>query len=506
MENCHSGLKAFAKNKPDVVAITFYNQTLTFEELYYRVNALANSLLKMGVQKGDHIALFMRNRLEMPEIYFAISSIGAVSLPVNYMMKGNNLVQLLNQSDAQYIFVEKELLNNFEEIRDKLHLIKPETTIIVDSSTDKYVDYRELLSNGSKEETRINVNFEDVISIMFSSGTTSQPKGIVVKQKSIVNRVLRAAIDWKLNYSSVVMVSVPMYHSVGHFYTMMLGLTGCSIVITREFDSRVALHLIEKHQVNHAFFVPTQYYWLLQEPAIDDYQLHSLELLVSGAAPLAKDFKKEIIEKFDCAFTEFFGSSETGIILTLHPEDVISKSGSLGQQVEYAEIRLVDEGGNDVKLGEDGEFVARGSWLFSGYYGLEKETKEAFLPGGWLKTGDMGKRDEEGYYYLCDRKKDMIISGGVNVYPRDIEEVILSHGAVADTAVIGVADEVWGEAVKAFIVLKPGEKLTQEDVFHYSNERLAKFQRIKMVEFVTSLPRNPSGKILKYELRKLPIK
>jgi len=467
---------------------------------------LANFLLELGVRKGDHISLFMRNRLELPEIYFAISAVGAVALPINYMMEGNNLVQLLNQSDAQYIFVEEEQLSILENINEKLHFISTETTIVVGASlTEKYLDYEKMLSEGSEEDPGISVSPEDVALILYSSGTTSLPKGIVLTQKIMMNRAIRAALDWGLNYSSTVLVSVPMYHSVGQLYTMIFGLTGCKIVISREFLSETTLQLIQEHQINHAFFVPTQYHLLLGEPTFSEYKLSSLNLLVSAAAPLSQARKKAIIENFNCKLTEFFGCTETGLIVTLHSEDVIRKADSLGQQVEYTEVRLVDEKGNDVGVGEEGEFVARGPLVFCGYYQRKIETKEAFLPGGWLRTGDMGQIDSEGFYYLLGRKKDMIISGGVNIYPRDIEEIILTHNDVADAAVVGIPDEVWGEAVKAFVVVKAGQRLTEEEIIHYCNGNLAKFQRLKEVEYISSLPYNPSGKLMKNELRKRQI-
>jgi len=501
--NLHERLPIYAKNQPNEVAVVFGESKRTYWELFERVNALANSLIEAGVKKGTHVVLYMKNRIEMLEVFYALSTAGAVAVPVNYMIEGNDLRTLLNSSDATHAFVEVEKLEAFETVLDVLHTINANSTILIGgtASSSIYLDYEKLISNGSTEPPNIEVTGKDAAAMIYSSGTTSLPKGIIFTHETMIYRAFIGATEWKLNFGDTVLISVPMYHSVGHLFSFYIGLTGTKLVISRDFDPRGTLSLIQNEKITFAFFVPTQYVMMLQVPDFDYYDLSSLKMLLCAAAPLAETVKKRIIEKFKTNLSEFFGCSETSAFIILRPEDVIRKTSSVGQQCAFFQVRLVDDNGIDVGVGEEGEFVVRGAGLFSEYYRLPEEMEKSFLPGGWFKTGDMGKVDDEGFYYLLDRKKDMIISGGVNIYPRDIEEVLFTHSAILDAAVIGIPDEKWGEAVKAVVVLKPGSKIEPQQLIDYCNARLAKYQKIKLLEVVPSLPRNPSGKILKRELR-----
>ena len=503
--NLHEGLLIHTKNKPDQPAFIYNDRMLTYKQFYERVCRLANALSDYGIKKGDHIALYMKNRLEMTEILYAISMVGAIAVPINYMVEGTALKQLIDFSDSTHLFVEKEQWNQLEKIINELHMIKQEHVIFIGDGNEQppshTIDYEQFLSNGFPDHPNVHVTLEDVAAILYSSGTTSLPKGIVLTHGQIMERIVRTAIEWGVNYRDTILVSVPIYHSVGHLYVFYVSALGCKLVITRDFDPEKTLTVIQNQKITHAFFVPTQYTMMLQEPAITQADFSSLRLLVSAAAPLAEVTKKEIIKTFNCDLTEFLGTTETALLTSLRPADVLRKTASVGQQVDFAEIRLVDDQGNEVNPGEDGEFVFRGKALFREYYKMSKETDESFFPGGWHRTGDMGRKDEEGFYYILDRKKDMIISGGVNIYSKDIEEVIYTHPSVLEAAVIGIPDEKWGEVPKAFVVLKKNQFMSKEVLMKYCNDKLSKFQRLKHLEFVESLPRNPSGKILKRELR-----
>ncbi|ARD47055.1 class I adenylate-forming enzyme family protein [Sporosarcina sp. P33] len=498
----HSGLKVFAKNRANDVAVVCENQSLTFKELNLRVNALANSLIDLGIKKGDHIALYMRNCIEMVEIFYAISSAGAVLVPLNYMLDRENLAELINKSDAKYIFINQREYPKLEEIADKLEVINNKSIIVIESEANSLcINYEDLVESGSPEDPKVEVASEDLFAILFSSGTTSSPKGSKISHGTQVYRQLRTYIERSVSNNDVVLITVPMYYSIGFSFCLWPGMMGSKIVITKEFNTIKALELIEEHGVSQAFFVPTQYNTLLQEPSFDKFDLSSLRQLSSSGAPLSKELKNEIIARFNCKLFEFFGSTETASYIIMHPENVVNKTGSIGQQVNYMEVRLLNEQGKEVDIGEDGEFVVRGPLLFDGYYNQPEETAKSYLPGGWFCTGDMGKMDEEGYYYLLDRKKDMIISGGINIYSKDIEQVIQSHHSVFETAVVGIPDQKWGEAVKAFIVLHQEQSVSKDELMQYFNNKLARFQKIKEIEIITSLPRTASGKVLKRELR-----
>lgn len=505
-KNMHEGLIFHAKTRGNETAIVYGEKSVTFLELYQRVNSLGQSMINQGINKGDHVILYMRNRLEMAEIYYAISIIGSVAVPINYMVQGRDLIELVNSSDAVFAFIEIEKKSEFEKALPNFARITPHNIVLVknddnEKSESQFIDYTSFSARETSHPVEVEVRPEDLSVFIYSSGTTSLPKGIMLTHGAMLTRSALSSVEWKINKNDSVLLTTPMYHSIGHGMLFSLSSHGCRIIITRDFDPEKSLQLIEKEGVTYSIFVPTQYNMMLQVPTISQYDFSSVRLLISGGAPLHAETKRKIMDTFSCEFSEFFGSSETGVIVILRSNDVIRKTRSVGVQTEIAEVRLVDNDGNEVGVGEEGEFSCTWSGLFSGYYNLPEETKNAFFDGGWFRLGDMGKMDEEGYYYLLDRKKDMIISGGVNIYPKDIEEVLMSHKAVIEAAVIGTPDEIWGERVKAFVVCKQGQPIDKEELMEYCNRQLAKFQRIKEVEFLDSLPRNPSGKILKRELR-----
>jgi acyl-CoA synthetase (AMP-forming)/AMP-acid ligase II len=474
-DNLHLGLAMHAKNKGNETALVYEGKQLTFVEFFNRVNSLGRAMMCQGIKKGDHVLLYMRNRMEMVEIYYAISSIGAIAVPINYMVRGQDLIELVNSSDAVFAFVEIEKISDIEAAIQKFHRIRPDNTVLVGGiSNETYIDYDAFIMMNTNP-TNVQVGSQNLSALIYSSGTTSLPKGIMLSHGALLTRVLRFAIEWGLTYKDTILITIPMYHSIGHALMLTLSVLGCKLVVTREFDPEKSIKLMQNEKVTCSIFVPTQYTMMLQIPTIDQFDLSSVRLLISGGAPIRSDTKKLIMAKFSCEFSEFFGSTETGAVIVLRPKDVIRKAKSVGLQAEYAEISLVDNEGKDVGIGEEGEFAVRWGGLFSGYYNLPEETMKSHRDDGWFLLGDIGKMDEEGFYYLLDRKKDMIISGGVNIYPKDIEQVLYTHQAILEAAVIGTPDEKWGENVKAFVVLKEGEKVDKDVLIEYCNNHLAKF-------------------------------
>ena len=373
------------------------------------------------------------------------------------------------------------------------------------------VDYEELVSTGSDQELPARIVDDDVISIFFTAGTTGKPKGAVRTHRHLVTDAITGVIELRVEYDEKVLISVPMYHIscedniVRHTYLPN------TLVIKREgaFNPDEVLQLIETEKITRCQLVPTMLHALLQSPHIDTYDLSSLRLILYAGAPMPVELLKRALQKFRCGFAQLYGQTESGPLTTvLKPEDHVlegseaqlARLASAGKAVVSYEIRIVDDADRDVAVGEVGEIIGRSEAMMKDYWNLPDETEET-LKNGWLHTGDLGRVDEDGYVYVVERKNDMIISGGVNIYPREIEEVLYQHPAVQEASVIGVPDEYWGESSKAVLVVRPGAQATQEEIIRFCGERLAGFKKPKSVDFWKELPKSPQGKILKKSIR-----
>jgi len=373
------------------------------------------------------------------------------------------------------------------------------------------VDYEELVSTGSDQELPARIVDDDVISIFFTAGTTGKPKGAVRTHRHLVTDAITGVIELRVEYDEKVLISFPMYHIscedniVRHTYLPN------TLVIKREgaFNPDEVLQLIETEKITRCQLVPTMLHALLQSPHIDTYDLSSLRLILYAGAPMPVELLKRALQKFRCGFAQLYGQTESGPLTTvLKPEDHVlegseaqlARLASAGKAVVSYEIRIVDDADRDVAVGEVGEIIGRSEAMMKDYWNLPDETEET-LKNGWLHTGDLGRVDEDGYVYVVERKNDMIISGGVNIYPREIEEVLYQHPAVQEASVIGVPDEYWGESSKAVLVVRPGAQATQEEIIRFCGERLAGFKKPKSVDFWKELPKSPQGKILKKSIR-----
>ncbi len=494
-------LRFACRNFPNKECLICDEERFTYSLLNERVNRLANSLMDMGLKKGDNAAILLQNCSQYIEIYFALAKIGAVAVPLNFMLKGKGLEFLANNSAARIMFLEEATREQVEDVRSRFTSIGSDSFIFIGSTVpEEYRPYEKLISEGSPEEPDVPVDEDDDLIILYTSGTTGLPKGIVLTHRNRLTYFNWCGLEYGMLFDGIHMVTTPLYHNVACFLSQTQFYTGGTVVVMRKFFAEHSVELIVREKVTSTFMVPTQLNLVLRMSGVEQRNLSSVRTIVTGAAPLATRTKEQIIGLFNCDLHEMYGLTETGLITNMKPGDALRKVRCVGRPFFHMEMRVVDEHGHDVSEGEVGEIIARGPLLLRTYYNNEKVYNDA-MRDGWFFSGDLGRVDDEGFLYLVDRKKDMICSGGVNIYPMDVEEVLHTHPKVHESAVIGVPDERWGESVLAIVVLKPGESLTEEDLIRYCKDNVASYQAPKLVEFVEELPRNPSGKVLKRELR-----
>jgi long-chain acyl-CoA synthetase len=500
-----------AKKFPEKVAVVFEGLSRTYRELNERVNRLANALIKKGLKKGDRVGVLVPRCPQFVEIYFAAAKAGGIFCPYNNHFNAREVNDMIAYSTPRFLFLDADYGDMVESLR--AHLESVEHFICLQKPNWSFMaDYESLISEGEQSEPGVKIEDDDVMSIFFTAGTTGRPKGAMRTHRHVITDAITGVIELKVTYHERTLISFPMYHiacedNIGRHFFMPN-----TLVIKREgpFDPKEVLELLTKEKITMCQFVPTMIHAFLHYPDLDRYDLSNLRLMMYAAAPMPVELLKRALQKFRCSFAQFYGQTESGPLTTiLHPEDHVlegserqlQKLASAGKPVVSYEIRIVDEEGRDVPVGEMGEIIGRSEAMMKGYWQLPKETAEK-LKDGWLHTGDMGKFDEEGYVYIVDRKDDMVISGGVNIYPREVEEVLYQHPSVSEASVIGVPDEYWGEAVKAIIVPQENTMISEDEIIKFCGERLASYKKPKSVEFWKELPKSPQGKILKKEIRK----
>ena len=497
---------------PDRHAIVFDDQRITFGELADRVNRLANGLGDLGVGAGDRVAVMQVNCNEHIECYFAAAKLDAIFVPINFRARSEELSFMLNDSGVKAIVVG-------QRYQDMIRSVKPELTtlehqITLEAPGDDFVFYEDLIANSSDEERSPSADGEDVTIVMFTAGTTGTPKGVMLSHNSFSSYILANVEPVDMEVAEKNILTVPLHHIAGVQAVMAAIYGGRTLVLQRQFDEEGWMKLVQDEKVNRAMMVPTMLKRLMDQPTFKDYDLSSLRVITYGAAPMPLEVIKKAIAEFpNTRFINAFGQTETASTITMLPPDAhdiregdpdyeqkMKRLGSIGKPLPDVEVRIVDEEGNDVALEENGEIVARGERLMKGYWNREEATKET-LRGGWLYTGDLGYWDDEGYIFLSGRAKDFLKRGGEMIAPEEVEQIIMSHPAVDEAAIIGVQDIEWGERVRAIVVIKPGMELTAEDVVEHCRPRMAGFKRPEDVIFIDELPRNPMGKVLKRVLR-----
>jgi len=481
-------------------ALTFEETTHTYLQFAERVHRTANALAGLGIRRGDRVASLLANCREGVELIFAGPVLGAVNVPLSPLLMGPGLRSLLADSQAAALVTQVSMMPVIESIRDELPEVLHRRIVLVDGREPGCYSLRELRSTAGAEPPQATVAQDDLFNIMYTSGTTGMPKGILHSHYVRAMYALTMGAAWRMTPESVVLHSGSIVFNGAYTTLMPCFHLGAHFVLARQFDAARSIDLIEQHRVTHTMMVPPQIIALLDAPNFAPEKLASLEMLLSLGAPLHQEQKDRLNRLLPGRFHELYGLTE-GFVTILDATESVRKAGSVGVPPPFFQMRIVREDGTESPVGEIGEIVGRGPILMNGYHNRPDLTEKA-IRNGWLLTGDMGYVDDEGYLHLVDRRKDMIDSGGIKVYPRDIEEVAARHPAVAEVAVFGVPDEKWGETPVAAIVLHADHQAGEDDLRDWINERVAaRYQRVSRVTILKDLPRSAAGKTLKRELR-----
>jgi fatty-acyl-CoA synthase len=490
----------------DRVAVRVDGEEYTYRELDERSNAVANALVARGVEPGDRVALMMSNCLGYVVADLALLKTGAVKLPLNDMLTEDEFEYMLSDSRAGTVIAGPNFTDTLASLADAVDTV--ERGFVIDAEHDRFDSLADLEVEGdSSDPPSVSLSPEDPSGHFYTGGTTGKPKGVVHSHDNFLQNMYAHITELGLTGDDTLLLMTPLPHSAGAFLWAAL-LVGATSVIRPGFDPGQALQDIEEHEVTWTFLVPTMIYTVLDHPALDETDTSSLRTLVYGAAPMTPARLREGIDEFGEVFTQFYGQTEVPNLITVLGKDEHrvaieegeeQRLGSAGQPALMADVKIVDaETGERLPPGSEGEIMATAPYVMDEYWERPEKTAET-VEDGWVHTGDVGKLDEDGYVYLLDRKSNMIISGGMNVYSTNVEDVLVTHPGVAQVAVIGVPDEKWGEAVTAIIV--PDGDVTAAEIHEFADDELADYKRPKHVEFRDELPKTPYGKIDKKALR-----
>ena len=497
-----------ARMYPDRIAVQFEEKRLTFHEFNRRVNKVAHGLISLGLRRGDHVSLLMTNSNEQMEARFAIAKAGLTMIRLNARDAMETQRYILRHSETVAIITDEEFKTEIEKMGRKLPRLK--YCIAISGQVGEFIDYEDLLSSHPDHEPEVAVDPEDLDNIRYTSGTTGRPKGVMMTYRAMQSRLQNffMNLDKVITPNDICLNIAPLTHAAGNIF-MPYYYMGAKNIILKGFDERSVLETIKKEKITDVLLVPTMINRLITFPTVQDYDTSSLKWIYYGTSPISPEKLQKAIEMFGPIFRQNYGRAEAIMpLICLHPSDHLEdgndvhmkRLSSVGRPALGVEVKVVDKKRGEVSQGEIGEIIIRGEHMMKGYWKNRKETAK-IMKNGWLHTGDLATVDNEGYIYIVDRKKDMIISGGFNIYPKEIENLIYTHPNVKEVAVVGVPDDEWGESVKAYIAPHEGKTIDKEEIIELCRTRLAGYKKPRFIDIVENLPRNAVGKIMKNKLR-----
>ena len=497
-----------ARLQPDRVGARDLDRALTFRAWNDRANRLANALLGLGLAKGSRVAVLAYNRLEWAEIYVAAAKAGLMAVPINFRLTPAETLFICQDCDVAAVIAETALADTVDAIRADLALPETAHILISDSSRAGWQRYEDLLQKAAATPPAVSVTPDDPWCLMYTSGTTGNPKGAIRSHHGMAMLALMTQVELGLSRRDDALLVMPMCHANSlNFFTSFLAIGAPVTIFSRpSFDAELCLDTIARTGVTFSSMVPTHYMTMLDAPTRPPGTFDRLSKLMVSSAPARVETKRAIMDMFpNSGLYELYGSTEAGWVTFLHPDEQFDHLGTVGREVTgSAPVRLLDDDGHEVPDGEIGELYSSSPYAFDGYWNLPEKTAEAFR-GDYLTVGDMALRDANGFIKLVDRKKNMIITGGENVYPTEVEALLSQHTAVRDVAVVGIEDATWGERVAAAVVCHPNADPTARDLIDWCRPRIAGHKRPREVHFLTSdeMPRNTTGKILHRVLREM---
>jgi acyl-CoA synthetase (AMP-forming)/AMP-acid ligase II len=489
---------------PDREAVVCGAVRRTWGPFNRNMNRVANALLAAGIGRGDKVAVLMGNSVEMLEVVFGIVKAGACAVPLSGLLTGEQLATLIDDSDATAIFASPEFRDKLEPCRAGLPKVDPARLVAVHGTQPGWREFSDFAGNAPDTTPPVRYSLADDFNIIYSSGTTGLAKGIVQTHRTRLHFAFSNAIEMRFSDRSRALTTTALYSNGTWLMMLPVLFAGGTLVAMPAFEPRGFLQAVQAERITHTFMVPSQYIAVLAEPGFDQHDLSSLQVLLCAGSPLRRDTKREVIRRFGDRLIELYGFSE-GFATMLKPGQHDAKFDSVGTPVLGFELRILDDAGKALPRGEVGEIAGYGAGLMKGYHKRPEQTAALIWRDergrSFVRSGDIGRLDADGFLSIVDRKKDMIISGGFNVFPSDLEETIGRHEAVMDVTVIGVPDEKWGETPLALVVRRPGAAASEADLLAWANQRLAKHQRLGALEFRDDFPRNALGKVLKRLLR-----
>lgn len=494
-----------ARQHPQQAAIWHEGRELTYAELDRRSNRVANALVAAGLEPGQRVCVLDKGHDAFFETIFGIAKAGGVYTPVNWRLAPPEIAFVVNDAEAPVLFVGEAFAKPVTAVRNELQTVRHMVYWGSETPPADWRTYDAFVGSASTDDPRRDTASAETAWQLYTSGTTGHPKGAELTHDNLCEAFGLATQGFgNVREGDVGLVCMPLYHIGGSGWAASLLYAGAKLIVTREANPAEILGLIPTHRINSAFLVPALMNFLLQQPACKSTDFSSLNTILYGASPIPEELLKACIETFRCNFVQAYGLTETsGAVVLLPARDHIPGSPRLracGLPIFGCQLKIIRADGSTCAPFEVGEILMKGASVMKGYWNRPEATAES-IRDGWFHSGDAGYLDNDGYLYIHDRVKDMIVSGGENVYPAEVESILFAHPGVADVAVIGVPDERWGEAVKAIVVRAPGSAVTEEELIDYCQGKVAGYKRPRSIDFIDTLPRNPTGKILKRELR-----